>query len=460
MNILRIIILREVLDQLRTFRFGAMFVLTAVVAITGAVLTTEHVGRERTFTDQIRARNETNLAKAMKGHRSIYRVFTNLVRVCRAPSPVSFIAGAEDRELPNAYAVNAFQVEGPRHERAPNPALWSSEQLDWAFIVGVILSLGALILTFDAISGERADGTLRLALSNSVRRSTIVIGKMLGAYVPLMVIWVFAEVLQLLLWNLLGEGLPSAGDWFRVLLALMPVALFLAFFVALGVLISIPFRSRGTCGMLAALVWAFFVLVVPNGSGLLADQLRKVPDPKAAEMRVKDTRDRIRRAYRAEGIRLDSGIWSPPDPLGAHLRIADAMNTEWRQVRNVWVAQVHLARRLSRLSPVSVLRYALEELTNQGIPGYEAFARRTKAYQGEIRSYLLSIYPMGLDDPSVGQKLRAVQMDLASFPRFRLRAEAISESIANMAPDVSLLVLFSGLAFLLALAAFTRCDVR
>ena len=463
MNTLRTIVLREVLDQFRTFRFGAMFVLVAVVAITGAVLTAEHVRRERTFYDEIRARNQTNLAEAMKGNRSIYRVFRNPVRVCRTPSPLCFIAGAGDRELPNSYAVNAFQVEGPRHERAPNPALWSSEQLDWAFIVGVILSLGALVLSFDAISGERADGTLRLALSNSVQRTTLVIGKMLGAYVPLMVMWVFATMAQLLIWNLLGEGLLSMENGLRVLVAQVPIALFLGFFVALGVLISIGFQSRGTCGTLAALAWAFFILVVPNGSGLVADQLRKLPDPKAAGMRVRDVRHRIRGALEAAGIRVDSGVWWPPDPLGAHLRIADAGNTEWRQARNAWAAQVHSARRLSRLSPASVLRYALEELTGQGFPGYEAFTRRIEAYRGEIRSSLLSIYPIGLNDlitGSASQKVHAVPMNPASFPGFDLRTETISESIVHMTAEVSLLVLSTGLVFLLALVAFARCDVR
>ena len=45
-------------------------------------------------------------------------------------------------------------------------------QVDWAFIIGYVLSLIALLFTFDAISGERERGTLRLMLANSIPRHT------------------------------------------------------------------------------------------------------------------------------------------------------------------------------------------------------------------------------------------------------------------------------------------------
>jgi hypothetical protein len=329
-------------------------------------------------------------------------------------------------------------------------------------MVGVLLSLVALVLTFDAVAGERADGTLRLALSNSVRRSAVVAGKMIGAYVPLMAAWGLAMALQLLTWHLFGVIPLKAGDWARVLLTLIPVALFLAFFVALGVLISLLFQSRGACGTMAALTWAFFVLVVPNAGRLIASQVKP---PRVAEgAQAGDAYARISAAFRARrGFALQSRYWGRDDPLGVHLEIADAAVDAWRRVRSAWGEQAHLARRFSRLSPASTLRYALEELTGQGLPGYEAFARRAEMFKMEVRAYLLSIYPLSLDEPTKGDallKLRDAPMDPAAFPRFRLPSATLSESLAGMAFDLALLSLFAGLAFLAAVAAFTRCDVR
>ena len=91
------------------------------------------------------------------------------------------------------------------------PALWPSEQIDWAFAAGVILSLVALVLTFDAVSGERIDGTLRQVLSHPVRRHTVILAKMLGAYLPVMAVWTLGVALYLLVWRTLGGASPQRG---------------------------------------------------------------------------------------------------------------------------------------------------------------------------------------------------------------------------------------------------------
>lgn len=43
--------------------------------------------------------------------------------------------------------------------------------IDFAFIVQIVLSLFAILFTYDAINGERESGTLKLAFANSVSRA-------------------------------------------------------------------------------------------------------------------------------------------------------------------------------------------------------------------------------------------------------------------------------------------------
>ena len=59
--------------------------------------------------------------------------------------------------------------------------------LDLAFIVKVVLSLFAILLTFDAICGEREGGTLKLVLSNAVPRDRVILGKLVGGFLALVV---------------------------------------------------------------------------------------------------------------------------------------------------------------------------------------------------------------------------------------------------------------------------------
>ena len=59
--------------------------------------------------------------------------------------------------------------------------------LDLAFIVKIVMSLVALLFTYDAISGEKEDGTFRLYASFSVSRATIALSKVIGCSVSILI---------------------------------------------------------------------------------------------------------------------------------------------------------------------------------------------------------------------------------------------------------------------------------
>ena len=72
-------------------------------------------------------------------------------------------------------------------------------KVDWAFIIGYVLSLIAILFTFDAVSGERERGTLRLMLANPIPRHTVLIGKFLGALISINIPFALAVLMNLLL---------------------------------------------------------------------------------------------------------------------------------------------------------------------------------------------------------------------------------------------------------------------
>ena len=59
--------------------------------------------------------------------------------------------------------------------------LMKTRAIDWVFIIGGLLSLMALLFTFDAFIGEKERGTLRLVMAQSLPRHTLLLGKFLGA---------------------------------------------------------------------------------------------------------------------------------------------------------------------------------------------------------------------------------------------------------------------------------------
>ena len=139
-----------------------------------------------------------------------------------------------------------------------------------------LLPLIALLLSYDAIVGEVDRGTMALLLAYPVTRWQVVIGKFLGH----LGILAFATVVG---FGAAGAALSLGGDtdpasWraFGVLMV-SSVALGGAF-LAIGYVISIAVRDRGTAGAIAIGVWLLFVLIYDMAllGVLVADQGRIV----------------------------------------------------------------------------------------------------------------------------------------------------------------------------------------
>ena len=139
-----------------------------------------------------------------------------------------------------------------------------------------LLPLIALLLSYDAIVGEVDRGTMALLLAYPVTRWQVVIGKFLGH----LAILAFATVVGfgaagVALW-LGGDTDPASWRAFAVLM-LSSVALGGAF-LAIGYVVSIAVRDRGTAGAIAIGIWLLFVLIYDMGllGVLVADQGRIV----------------------------------------------------------------------------------------------------------------------------------------------------------------------------------------
>jgi Cu-processing system permease protein len=122
-----------------------------------------------------------------------------------------------------------------------------------------LLPLIALLLSYDAVVGEWERGTLALLLAYPVARWQVMLGKFAG------------HVAILAIATVLGygaAGLAAAvtsselGDAWGAFAGLIGSSVLLgAVFVALGYLVSVLVRDRGTAGGIAIGVWLLFVLV-------------------------------------------------------------------------------------------------------------------------------------------------------------------------------------------------------
>jgi len=110
--------------------------------------------------------------------------------------------------------------------------------LDFVDIAAIVLSLLALLFSYDALTKEKEDGTLRQQMANPLPRSTLLAGKLAGILMTLLPVLVFCFLVGGLIVLLARDLAFSGREWGRLgLLAVVSLA-YLVVFVLVGMLVS------------------------------------------------------------------------------------------------------------------------------------------------------------------------------------------------------------------------------
>ncbi len=129
----------------------------------------------------------------------------------RPPSVLSIFASGLDPFLPDKVATSYTGLFRTLKEAGTgNPQSLLFGKADLLFNVTFIVSLVALIFTFNCISGERERGTLRLMIANAVPRSRILLSKIAGKYIALLVPFTISILIALLVLG--GSTTVSIGS--------------------------------------------------------------------------------------------------------------------------------------------------------------------------------------------------------------------------------------------------------
>ena len=252
------LIRRELLDNLMTFRFAAVLLITLLLVVANtAVLIQDYEQRLESYNDAVKTHYE-ELWKA-KTYSTMY------LFVDRAPNPLSIFNVGLDKRLGNLVGIYHGFVSSlwdAQKHGTDNPFIAFFSSIDIAYIFEVILSLMGLIFAYDAIAGERERGTLRLVLAQPIRRGDILLAKYVSAMVCLLVPLILSLLFALLL---LIRSIPlSSADFLRIGGIVFTSFAYLSIFYLIGLLISVVTRRTGTALMLAMFVWGFLTDISQN----------------------------------------------------------------------------------------------------------------------------------------------------------------------------------------------------
>jgi ABC-type transport system involved in multi-copper enzyme maturation permease subunit len=464
---LKVLIRKELLEILLSFKFVVTFAISTLTIISSLVLGAVDYQADLQQFDTSRTLNRANLEK-----QSSWRALgLQGVQLAQPPTPLAVLSSGLQRSSGKVFGFSTRDLphaEGTELSEAPILSLFGD--LDPTFIVGVILSLFALLFSYDSISGEKETGTLKLVLSNSVPRDTILLGKLVGGFLSVLIALAVPLVVGILVALLFFPLELDGGEWMRLALIFLTYVLFLLSLYTLGLLVSTRTGRPLVSFLVCLLVWVIFVNIFPKSAILVARRVSPVPS--IHETTAQHLALTTEYGQRATEIALEMsravnrGEVSIDDYGRESARRMAELDDEFSRrgysyqefVRQKRRSMLRWAMNLSRLSPLSAMRYATMNLAGTGLDREARFLRALDGYRSEFVRFVEA----GAAGENVAARVFTSEppkpLDLAGMPEFRFAEERLGPALERALPDLGILLLYSVVFFVLGFVSFRHYD--
>ena len=468
---------REIYDNLHSLRFALTIVLLLALMVTNAVRhLREHPERVREH--QIAATESLNHLTS-RADVSLYTLAQyGPGNFYKKPSPLHFCANGGESLLPDTVEVEEpFVFASDSEGNSTLEGVWSLSypdanlqnkdvgpnvsQVDWAFIIGYVLSLIALLFTFDAFSGERESGTLRLMLANSIPRHTVLIGKFLGALLSISIPFILAVLMNLLLISTANTVHLTTEAWGRLGIIFFLALLYTSLFLALGLLVSTRVQRSAVSLMILLLTWVTLVVFMPSTLASIASGF----SPAVSFDEFWKQRNPVQ-----EDLWDKYGKWIWSSKLDDRtLRGKSDFYTEnaereerWHEERLKYrTSQVRRAHAITSISPATLLQHLIEAFAGTGFERHLQFVENTQHYARQFREFIVDTDrgdPESLHIIGVREGMSQKPVNSKSVPRFE-DTLSLSQDFNTTAMEILLLALFVVVLLAGAYLAFVRVEV-
>lgn len=490
---MRTVLLKEMMENLKSFRFITLLLISIVLFTTGSLIFAKRYSLHlQAHYDRIAnasaPQNKEDQPFDTHGAQSYPRPSTVYTEIYTDPSPLLFVAEGGDKYRPYGYRIKPGGTREPLPAKSRNYAMPDVPEIDWSFIISVVFSLFIVLLGYNTLSGEKESGTMRLTLSNSVSRIGVLMAKycavMLTVSIPLLI----GIIISLLVSLVYIPHIFSLNIVLRLILLLIVAFMFLSLFTFLSIGISAIGRQSSLVLMVLLGVWVVCI-VLPNVSGVISEEIAKVPSEYEISMQEKNvTKETV-----ANMMKYYLDMSSPdfkgffPSVEAAQKDMVTLYTNFYQSLRNIEMNydntmknRARTAQRLSKISPIALFRSISENFAGTGILQENRFISDVHAYSRTYDDYILGKVGELIVTPSISWGLAAWVNDgenissqhipapepqeyegnKSDFSRFSNKTNSIIRIIDDSFVDMAVLLIWNLILAMGAFIAFNNADVR
>ena len=487
------LIRHELLTNLMTFRFLVTVIACTFLVLAGSIVLTDNYERRlASYNEDFQVHQERTLSA------KTYSYFMPFLD--RAPNPLSLFNQGLDKRSKNSIQIHIGEVpflwaDVYRNTGSNNPFQYLLADIDLTSIFQILLSLLALVFAYDAIAGDRENGTLRLILVNPVGGGLIVLSKYLGAMLCLTIPLLMSFLLALLLQLQSSAIHYSPDDLLRIGGIFLTTVIYISTFYLIGLFISSTIHRTATSLIVSMFIWVTLTLLYPNVSLFLVNRFI---DTEEKMEQVRRELNQISDRFYRDKDKLDDPFENPsllkgnsgsgvsrgyilqgknvsyiPAELEIHIPIVTAYfqeltslqingaKTAWRIRENAfaetYIRKSRIARNALRFSPTGLYHLSTEAWAGTGLARMEDFFKAGRQYRESILDYFYDKKAFSSRQWFASDK-GAARLD--DIPHFSYQPPSVFEDASNRAlPDLLLLFLLNPTLFMITFAIFSRQEV-
>jgi ABC-2 type transport system permease protein len=324
--------------------------------------------------------------------------------------------------LPQAMRVSmGVHLTPETNTEAPmmGPTSLSLGAFDLAFLFVVLFPLVVIAMVYGVLSGERERGTLAMLLSQPISQQSLVFGKSLARAVMLLCVTLMFLAVGI---YFVDVELGSPANWMTLGVMALLIVSWLLFWFGAGVFVNALGFSSANNALLLVGLWLGLVVILP---GAIQVVLNTVFPASSAVHLMHEVRES---AQAAEG-QLDALVGSHDDrqkAAGFAKRVVKVQRViaakallVLQAAHEAEEARRSLLRRLSYLSPATLMQTALEDLAGSGQTRHSTFESQAEAYHESFTEHFYGL----IDSDQV-----FVTESFAQVPRF----DFVEESAADV----------------------------
>jgi ABC-type transport system involved in multi-copper enzyme maturation permease subunit len=486
------LLLKEIHETIITYRFLIATLLCLILIPLGMYVSlNDYQQRYNEYQDSVRLYEERAKGNIGSGFQA---------EGYHPPSALSVFSLGFKHTLPYKVITSAdgeLRIETKTTSENSESVLFG--EVDFVFIMSFVLSILALIFTFNSISGEKELGSLRLVLSNAVSRWKIILAKILGNYIVLLVPFFIGGLISLLvIVRINAFALFSREIFPSVMMIFLLSIVFLFAIFNLGIFLSTRTRNSITSIIISLFIWVIFVLVVPKVSSMIARVVYPIKAHQIVTIEKQMVKSSIEKEFDnkrktlMEGILVDNGL-DPQNvpffsmsenpavmkslkqydeeviPLETEYRerISNAVKKIEQDYQNKKNTQTAISINLARISPICSFTHIVSEISGTGTGEIENFTKNAQQFQQQVADEIYNNYSYkkylfgGMGIGMANKKDEGFDEKKIAVPHLvNYKHITLTQALRLSWVDILILLLFGILLFAASFVSFLRYDVR